>query len=245
MKTAAMSVLLIVSANSVALADNISYAGSTSLLTTPWGPDAAGSGKPRTFGQTFAPQDTHGETQLFLTSFSLVLGSSSPSAGAFKFRAYIYDWDSSTVGSEHIVGGALFDSGDRGVLPGDVIPASGSQTFTFPVINSPLPILQVGHQYIAVVTTDGVPSPGTGTALVGGDLADPYNAGQMWLYSRTGSRVEYDLATTNWFLANGPGGDMAFSATFVPVPETSHVLLAAVGGLAVIGFARRRFAAAA
>ena len=103
--------------------------------------------------------------------------------------------------------------------------------------------------YAIVVSSEGIANGVPPISNMGIDITSgaQYAAGRLFLNNVNNASI-FNPGTTWSADPNGPGIDMRFDAlfsTFIATPEASHVLLAAMAGLALVGFARRRFAAAA
>ncbi len=184
----------------------------TSSSTATWQP----FGRPNTstYGQTFtAPTDN------VLNSFSLFL----TPTGAVDFKAFLYLWDGTKA-----TGTSLFSS--------DILNSNNGPEFMF---NTGGISLLSGAQYVAFLTTAGVPG-GNGTTTMPTDGYQDTLPGGSFVYYNAGN--DFAALTSSSWDKTGGGDDVFFKASFssavaaVPEPGTWAMMLV---GFAFIGGAMR------
>lgn len=184
----------------------MSGVGAQSIDTTPSWNGAQyiwswGAGKPTySYGQTITPI----ASQMVLNSFSFYLTDSVTNTSGAQYKAYIYEWNSST---SSVTGNALYTS--------DVLTAPTGNTFTKVTIDTGGVTLNAGKTYILFLSTANVAQlPGADSYKWGSVNQAVYSGGQFFFNNDTSF-------TTYW---NTLSSDLAFIAVFNPSAAESVVL---------------------
>jgi hypothetical protein len=183
-----------------------------SSAVAPFGlPDTA------TYGQTI----TVPLTDTSLTSFSFEMNQ--PASDIFK--GYVFAWDGLKAS-----GSSLYTS------PVMSTSGSGFQEITF---NTGGLSLTPGGTYVLFASASEIPAS-TGTGTWGQpNISNPYSGGGFVFMNNGTDSSQW--TTVNW-VQNllGIGGDLAFKASFSPVPEPATLALASLGGLGMLLLRRKR-----
>lgn len=170
-----------------------------------------------TYGQTI----TAPVADPILTSFSFEMNL--PASDVFQ--TYVFAWDGAEAS-----GTALYTSAVTSTA------GTGFQEVTFNTGNL---ALNPGSSYVLFASVSQDPSSGTGALGQPGN-SDVYSGGQfVYLSNGTDASLWTTSPWTQGYL--GTGGDLAFKATFSPVPEPSVLTLAGLGGLGLFLLLRRKW----
>jgi len=202
-----------------------------------WGP-----GADYTFGQTFVAP---GSGTISLNSFTFYLQGEGQNTTVY-FQADVFAWTGQLTGggtTGQATGAALFSENtstyDNGLL-NPVTVTTGGLTLTS------------GQDYVALFTasdpTSIAENGNSDDAFNWGSSYDGDTPGPHGANNGGGGFVFYnnqtlaDLTDSPWDTATGQPdyGDLAWQASFTPVPEPSTLVLGTMGGLALWGLCFRR-----
>lgn len=190
-----------------------------------------GEGSTVTYGQTFVVTSTDN----VLDSFSFWIDDSL-NPDFIHFSAYVMEWeDGISLSPSHAVGSILYQSDEQVTTNNGSI--NGMEMFTFDTGGLQL---ETGVKYVAILSSveylDGVHGSGSvGSVGIGG--GDVYGAGD---FVSQNSADTSQFTSGGWNVASASTVDLAFRATFSPVPIPPAIWLFTSGLIGLIGLARRQ-----
>jgi len=190
-----------------------------------------GEGSTVTYGQTFVVTSTDN----VLDSFSFWIDDSL-NPDFIHFSAYVMEWeDGIGLQPSHAVGDILYQSGEQVTTNNGGI--DGMEMFTFDTGGLQL---ETGKKYVAFMSSveyiDGVHGSGS-VGSVGRGSGDVYGAGDF-VFQNSADTSQF--TSGGWNVASASTVDLAFTATFSPVPIPAAVWLFSSGLIGLIGMARRK-----